>query len=290
MKLGRNICFIFSILFSLNCFAVEVQTKVSYIEVFVSESEPSLIFLASGLVGKVPSTKSALLSQLQSALEKQQVLLITLSEDREITSVEILDELSSSFGDQFNKLFSHNLSTNDTPTLLSSLNEARELFRYARVKHKDSQCYNRAHVWSYEWQMDKSINSAKMFLFFSVKYIRENNFQWWFHVAPYVHVVIGTEIKERIMDKKYMPGPSTLRSWIDRFMEDGTKCRTITSYSHYANYPDSGLCYIMRANMFTYWPLDLELNELRGKTKDYWVPSELHTAYEEAFDIIMGGE
>lgn len=284
----RSVFLIFFILFSENIFALELTTKVSDIEIYGPDNNHSLIFLSSGLVAKVSSAKSELLQRLQTAQREQFLLFITMTDDREIISIKILpgtvNLLSVEDGYSAKSFF------NDTPTLLKSMNEARDLFRYARQKHKESQCYNRAHIWSYEWQTDKNINTAKMFIFFSVKYIRENNFHWWFHVAPYAHVAIGTEIKERIMDKKYMPGPSTLRDWIDRFMEDGTQCRTIKAYSEYANYPESGQCYIMRTNMYTYWPLDLENAELKGMKKKYWVPEELHIAYEEAFDIKIGGE
>jgi hypothetical protein len=280
---------LFLSLLSLSSFAFQLTTKVSEIEFFAPGYDHSLVFLSTGLVAKVPSAKSELLLQLQSAHKEQSLLFVTMNDDREITSIKVLENSEDSLSEE-EKGFSASLVPNDTPTLLRSSKEAWDLFRYARSKHKESQCYNRAHIWSYEWQTDKNINTAKMFLFFSVKYIRENNFHWWFHVAPYAHVAIGTEIKERILDKKFMPGPSTLRSWIDRFMEDGTRCRTIKAYSEYANYPESGLCYIMRTNMYTYRPLDLELSELKGMTKTYWVPTELHLAYEEAFDIIIGGK
>lgn len=288
MLLSRNLFFIFTFIFSLNCFALELKTHISDIEVFGPGDDHSLIFLASGLVAKVNSTKSELLHELQSAHKDKSLLHITMSDEREILSIRVLPD-SVMHASEDNS-FITKIMSDDAPTVLPSLVEARELFRYARFNHKNSQCFNRAHVWSYEWQMDKSINSAKMFIFFSVKYIREHNFHWWFHVAPYVHVVIGTEIKERIMDKKFMPGPSTLRSWIDRFMVDGTQCRTINSYSEYANYPESGICYIIRANMYTYWPMDLEMAERKGTKKEFWVPDELHTAYEEAFNIRIGGE
>lgn len=47
-----------------------------------------------------------------------------------------------------------------------------------------TQCFNRAHYWSYQMQQDFGIDSQKVFIYFTKKYIREINGSWWFHVAP----------------------------------------------------------------------------------------------------------
>lgn len=280
------IILLFLILFvSMETDASEVSTQVKEINISEKVYEPTLVFLANGQVAKLDPDKQELLEQLLAAQHDLNWLKITLSDKREIEQIKFLD---TSVNESVSKVPGFIKTVNDDePTVLSSINLARTYFRYARMKNKESQCFNRAHVWSYEWKTDKNINSAKMFIFFSVKYIREHDFHWWFHVAPYVHVVIGTEIKERIMDKKYTAGPSTLREWIDTLIEDGTQCRTIKLFSEYANYPESGDCYLMRTSMYTYWPLDIEMEELKGTMKQSWVPSEVQQAYTEAFDVTI---
>lgn len=295
MKLAWYILFFFAALIVRSSYGFEILTHVNKIDISEKAFEPSLIFLASGHVLKLYPSQNELLQLLQSAKQERDLLKFTSNEEREITNIAYINPQRSQTPLVINRLEKSMVeeipNVEEKPTVLKTLNHVRELFKYARINNKESQCFNRAHVWSYEWKADKNINTAKMFIFFSVKYIREHNFHWWFHVAPYSHVVIGNKIKERILDKKYLPGPSTLRQWIDRFMENGTKCRTVKLYSDYANYPESGECYLMRSNMYTYWPHDLEKQELDGTIKYNWVPEELHIAYSEAFDItIHGGE
>ena len=270
---------------ALNSYAMEIETQVSQIEVSEHVYGPSLIFLTSGHVAKVFPGNNEMIQDLSHAKQDQNWLKITLSDEREITHIEFI---AAPF-----KINSRNYTSSDKsittelPSVLSSMNLARKIFNYARYKDKESQCFNRAHIWSYEWKADNNVNTAKMFLFFSVKYIRENNFQWWFHVAPYVHVVIGTDIKERIMDKKYTEGPSSVREWVGKFLADGTECRTVNIFSDFVNYPESGDCYLMRSSMYTYWPLDLEMEELNGSMKKNWVPEEIHQAYIDALDVTI---
>lgn len=273
---------IFVLFSSFALHARETITSVSEIEISPNIHEHSLIFLSSGEVTKLMPVKSEMLEQLIAAEKHQDVLKIEINDAREITKVEKYQiKTNISNYDLSGKSLDY-----EKPTVLNSIDLAQKYFNGARYNKKESQCFNRAHVWSYEWKTKNRLNTSKMFIFFSRKYIREHDFGWWFHVAPYLHVVIGQLIKERIMDRKYMAGPSTLREWIDRLIEDGTQCRTIKKYSEYANYPESGNCYLMRSSMYSYWPLDLEQEELLGTKKTSWVPEEIEQAYMESFDII----
>ena len=281
MKSSWIILVFFLIIASLNAYAFEVLTKVTGIEISEKGFEPSLVFLGSGEVAKLKPGENEMLQQLLSAKDHQLTLKLTMTDRREITRIELSDSKQNS-----SVLYSSVKSLNvETPTVLNSLKNAQKYFSGARYKHKESQCFNRAHIWSYEWKTQNRINTSKMFIFFSVKYIREHDFQWWFHVAPYLHVVIGTDIKERIMDRKYLSGPGSTREWIDRLIVPGTQCRTIGKFSEYSNYPESGDCYLLRASMYIYWPLDLEMEELNGAKKNAWVPEEIEQAYSEALDI-----
>jgi hypothetical protein len=268
---------------SMNSYALEISTQVTEIEISEKGYEHSLVFLASGEVAKIKPGQNELLQQLLSAKDHQQSLKLTMNKGREITHVDLL---SATLEQDTSVLSSSQKSLNvENPTVLNSLSIAQKYFSSARYKHKESQCFNRAHIWSYEWKTQNRINTSKMFIFFSIKYIREHDFQWWFHVAPYVHVVIGTDIKERIMDRKYLSAPGSVREWIDRLIIAGTQCRTIEKFSEYSNYPESGDCYLLRSSMYTYWPLDLEMEELNGTKKRAWVEDEIEQAYSEALDI-----
>lgn len=68
-------------------------------------------------------------------------------------------------------------------------------------------------------------------------------------------------------------------------MRNKAECKVITKYSDYADYPYTGQCYLMRTNMYTYQPADLEMNEAWGYKKDAFIMDEVRGAYLEAYDI-----
>ncbi len=171
-----------------------------------------------------------------------------------------------------------------TPTTVSSLSQAKRYHGEARYNPKDSQCFNRAMIWSYEWWRDHELKSNKIFIFFTRNYIRKFNFEWWFHVAPYVHVLKERKIVERVMDIKYANSPLPIPSWTNIFMKNNAKCPVITKYSDYADFPFEGFCYIQRTHMFTYQPSDLQMYEAWGYTKKNFNFNEIKNAYKEAFD------
>ena len=178
---------------------------------------------------------------------------------------------------------------NYSPSIISS-EKARELFYESLYNPKDSQCYNRAHVWSHEWRIKHKLYSNKVWVFFTRKYIREFSFDWWFHVSPYVHVVEDGKVRERVMDIKYSRGPVKIRQWTDIFLRNDAPCPFVERYTDHANYPEFGSCFIMKSSMYTYQPVDLEWNEAFGLQKNVYVPSEIIASYLEAFDIDLMGD
>lgn len=123
--------------------------------------------------------------------------------------------------------------------------------------------------------------------FFTRKYIRKYKFEWWFHVAPMVHVVHDGEVKERIMDIKYSKGPLKLKQWTDIFMRDSAHCRVVDKYTDQANFPESGSCFVMKSSMYYYQPIDLELLEVQGQEKMRWLEPEVRHAYMDAFQVTL---
>lgn len=271
-----------SLLISIQCFAETEIGKIVVIHEAVAIGEDTLVFFSNGKVLKIAQSDSDVLRDLQRYQETDEWLKIKTDKSRFITSIEVHPmpiqdfTLSKSLPDP-----------NYVPSVLSSLEWATKYFKESRYNPKDSQCFNRAHVWTYEWHKKHKFNSSKIFLFFTQKYIRMHNFHWWFHVAPYVHVYIDRKIRERVMDVKYTSGPTPVKDWIRKFIrlpEPG--CLTVNTFSDYANFPENGNCYIMKASMYYYWPLDLENEELHGTMKASWVEEEVKISYEEAFDII----
>lgn len=265
---------------SESALGLELRTRVLDVDISSNPRASMLVFFASGHVGKL-SAGNKFRSELLDVRDRRQKIFVLLDDDREITELREIAE------DEHDPMRLKAGTIAGPPSVLNSLAMAQMFFKEARYKDKESQCFNRAHVWSYEWKKKYNVNTSKLFIFFTPRYIREHDFHWWFHVAPLVHVAIPPDIKERVMDRKYQSGPVSIREWIDTFMEKGTSCRTVKTYSEYANYPESGDCFLIRADMYTYWPLDLELLELNGIRKTSWIEEELKQAYLDAFDVTI---
>lgn len=179
------------------------------------------------------------------------------------------------------------LSSDYVPSVVDSFDVVRSLFfemRPSPVPH--SECWQRAHVWAYEWRVKHQLFTSKAWIFFTRKYIRENpDLTWWFHVAPLVHVKMNGVIKERVLDRKYTNGPVSLKKWSDTFIRNREACRVVDTYSDHANYQDSASCFIQKSSMYYLQPMDLELLEKFDTIRDRWVEAELVQAYAQAFDL-----
>jgi hypothetical protein len=172
-------------------------------------------------------------------------------------------------------------------SILENYDQVENLFHLARREYKEeSQCYHRAHVWAYEWRK-MGVYSTKTWLFFSKKYIREHNFQWWFHVAPSVHVKTQDGIKERILDVKYGKSPQKLKDWTNIFIRDGSDCPIVEKYTDQADFPESNSCYIIKSSMYYFQPYELELHEINNISKTHWVKEEVQISYKDGFDILL---
>lgn len=248
--------------------------------------DETLIFLSSGQVVTYPSAKSADFDTLREGLQKKYWFLFTINSKKEITRLEKLDDEVAS-----KEL---HLKKNKTsispyqPSILKSFEDAKSLFRDARANpRQESQCFNRAHVWTYDWRINKNLYTSKIWLFFTRQYIRKYKFDWWFHVAPLVHVVQDGSVKERILDMKYAKGPLKLKTWTDIFMRDNAHCRVVNKYTDQADYPESGSCFVMKSSMYYYQPLDLELLEITGEERTRWIKDEVKQAYLDAFEVTL---
>ena len=256
--------------------SLNLKTQIHDID-YGQNGEDDFLMLTSGHVAWMKSS-----SQKKSLNLKGQWVNITLNNKNELKHLEVLpsSELSKN-------LSSAEMTSEEDylPTVVDSVELAKTYFRESRYVAKDSQCYNRAHIWSYEWFLKHNVNSNKTWIFFTRRYIRKFKFEWWFHVAPSVAVreSDGT-VSEKLMDVKYARGPINLKQWTDIFMRDDANCPMVKTYSDYANYPESGSCFTMRSSMFYYQPFDIESKETWGTSKSNWYDTEIKAAYQEAFN------
>lgn len=259
----------------------QVSTQIHDIDMGSVTEEP-LIFLTTGQVVTLEKWDKSRLDSLREGMKKRSWFKITLNDNKQITQLEIIDAPFSR--PQMLKRISN--SPNFTPSILKNLDQARSFFNEARSDARQvSECYNRAHVWTYEWRVNHQLYSSKVWLFFTRRFIRKYKFDWWFHVAPMVHVIVNGEVKERILDIKYAKGPTKLKTWTDIFLRDRADCPVVKKYSDQANHPESGSCFVMKSSMYYYQPVDLEQLELTGIERYLWTEAEVRNAYLDAFEI-----
>lgn len=282
MRFILGLCFLASL--PLNADTI-FTTRVHDIDSGLAPDDQVLILLANGKVARMNHNQMNVVDDLFAAKQRDALLKITLNDAREIIAYEeaqepVVLEVSNTLVESEEK------SIHYTPSVISSPEVALRIFRDRQYNAKESQCYNRAHIWSYEWRVKHNLYSSKIWVFFTRKFLREYpSFEWWFHVAPMVYVNDGG-VKERAMDMKYNSRPMPIQKWADTFLKGKGPCLTVQKYSEHINYPYNGHCYFQKSSMYYYQPADLEFIEKFGTEKNAWVETEVREAYREAFDII----
>lgn len=254
-------------------------------------TEEALVFLTSGQVVKLNVNNTDLLNQMNDHLVKREWINVTFDDNREIVEVTAAPEKKAGFSKSLvnpevkSILDGDNLMKGYTASVLTE-EKAKAIHKESRHASKEeTQCFNRAHVWSYEWRVKHNIYSKKMWIFFTRKYIRRYNFEWWFHVAPMVNMIVDGQVKERVMDKKYSSRPQPIQVWANMFLRDDAKCPFVSRYSEHATLPEQGSCFFQKSPMYYYQPVDLEFFEKYGNPKLSWVENDVRMAYAEAFEI-----
>lgn len=249
-----------------------------------NQSEEVIVLLEDGTVGKITNKRPEILEELVESFRNKSWLLIELSKKREIVAISAAEDKSYeiSHGDAHEKEIFY------TPTVIPSSEIALKIYKDMNRKYnQESQCYNRAHVWSWEMYQKYRVRSNKTFIFFTPKYIRRYNFEWWFHVAPSVLVQEGSAITSKVMDYRYTKSPLTVKQWTDVFMHNNADCPAIEKYTDYEytrTNSDAPWCMVLQVPMYYYQPLDLESLAKEGKVRHFWDEWEVSNAYREAFN------
>jgi hypothetical protein len=241
------------------------------------DGEEDLVLLTNGQVLKLSPGPQKSLMDIEFARKAESKIHITFDDKRLIQDVRLLPQERPSLEPQTSTYIY-------TPTIIPDMILARQYFHEARYNSKESQCFNRAHVWAYEWFLKHQLYSNKTWLFFTRKYIRKFAFEWWFHVAPSVVVMENDQPRHKIMDIKYSRQPQDIKRWTDIFMRNDATCPMVKTYSDYANYPETGWCYTMRTSMFYFQPFDVEVMETWGIQKANWFEPEIKQSFKDALD------
>lgn len=259
----------------------EITTQIHDIDYGVNPHDEILLFLTSGHVAKLTKSNPLLQNDFMKASSRHKWFTLALDDDRYITGIQEAPALVKSNRMQRSLLAA---PLDYVPTTIASMELAKKYHREARYNPKESQCFNRAMVWTYEWWKKHSLKSNKLLIFFTRNYIRRYNFEWWFHIAPYVHVLENGKVVERVLDVKYTNGPREFQTWANIFLRNDAPCPVITKFSDYADHPYTGNCFFQRTHMYTYQPADLQMYEAWNYQKTNFNMDEVRGAYLEAFD------
>lgn len=173
--------------------------------------------------------------------------------------------------------FQYNQLREFAPTDLQTFDKANHVFKNMinDGDKKRSQCFKRAHMWSYDMWSNLGINSQKIFIFFTRRFIELDKTDWWFHVAPMV--TAGGE--DYVMDGTFMQKPTPIKQWNSYFMmSEKISCPQIEKYQEYSEHQWSRLCYYMKVPMHYFTPADIEKRDLKGVERNHWVLEELQDA------------
>lgn len=169
------------------------------------------------------------------------------------------------------------------PAILE-IGEAHKIFHEMNPHFRGrSQCYNRAHIWTYEAYQKRKTNLMKVFMFFTSKYIWEYRYHWWFHVSPFSYVRENDQVVERVLDYAFMEAPVGMREWSNHFILPKKECPTVLNYSDYDQHQWENYCYFMKVPMFFWQPRDLEAVEQGQAPKTQFIEEEVRYAYRQGF-------
>jgi hypothetical protein len=145
---------------------------------------------------------------------------------------------------------------------------------------EDSQCYNRAHMWSYESLIKHKVSLGKVWIFFTKKYIREYSYKWWFHIAPYTEV--AADGQKYILDRGFSLIPYNVTNWKNLFVKSKAECPVITKYTEYSKKQYEADCYLMYSSQYYWQPWQLKSLGRKGYKTWGYKKNDLKITYRNA--------
>ena len=258
----------------------KIEDSIAHIDIGKKSSEVTLILLSGGLVLKTSQGDKKDLSHLQLAREEKRILEFTFEDDRSVIDITTPTSVNNSPSKGASEKSVY------LPSVLEDKDVMEKIFKsFRRGTTPWSQCYNRAHIWSYESKLKFNLDSMKVFMFYTSRYIRNYDFKWWFHVSPFTYIRDGETSEERVLDGLFSTEPIAMKKWTDKFMANKALCPSITKYSQYRHRQEMEDCYLLKTSMYYVQPLDLEKLERNNFQKTSWSDYEVKRAYRNAFKI-----
>lgn len=239
--------------------------------------EDHLIRFDSGRVSWLKAKNNKLLNMIELNDRDQKILKITFDEKNHIIRIVQTNE---TYHIEDNSALS---SEPYTPAVVKNTNEALKIFNKMRKDYaRNGECYNRAHIWTYEEFNRSKLNLMKIFMFFTTRYIKKYKYHWWFHVTPMVYV--GSLQSPRTLDRRYTSGPRQTKTWSDTFIKSKRTCKIVKKFDDYFLNQKSQDCYHMYSSMYYVIPRDLEKRDLTGTEKSEFIEREIKRGYRNGFN------
>jgi Glutaminase len=256
--------------------AAHAADLVTTVNSVVEDSKQILIVAgANGRIYKAPNSEKNL-----KLLKSYKNKVVTLSsENYNITNI----RPAIATEDQDVNKFAYSADRKVVTSDLGSYAKAQELFDdfMNESDKRRSECFKRAHIWSYDLWSKKNLTTEKIFIFYTERYNAYENGekrQWGFHVAPLTKIN-GVDY---VLDATFLRKPVTVKEWMAHFIKSpNITCPMIDKYSDYENdkVQWSRLCFIMKTPMHYFSPADLQERD-KGVQRNHWLMEELQDSRE----------
>lgn len=263
--------------------------KIHNILAPVANDDVYLILANSGIVYEVEKDKTEIINNAYFAFENNLSIDLKTSGILKILTDKREKVLDLSFTPSTKSISAQVYTSENIPTplnnyLVNTVDDIETINDYFNTMNRRtrrfSQCYNRAHMWSYELHKKFNLNLGKIWIFFTSKYIRDFKYKWWFHIAPYL------DLKNRnssyVMDRSFTKKPLKVKEWTDIFMENKSECKEVEFYSDYRENQNSEYCYLIKSSMYYWQPFNIEGLQNGEEEKVRFETEELERAYKNA--------
>lgn len=158
MKLTLMICLG---LLSLPIMATSFKTQIHDIDLGKGK-EDHLILLTNGQTAFVSKEDLSLFAAVKDSYQKNETVIVEIDSKIKLKSIETTgpEEVATTINTESEGEIDY------TPSIISSTTASNVFSRMRRNYQNESQCYNRAHIWTYEEFQKSGLKSGKLFLFF----------------------------------------------------------------------------------------------------------------------------